>query len=199
MARGLLGYNRNLGGWLQLKRLLAVSLVWIFSVSCGSNKGGGTGKAAPEAGLRPVAKITDSAPDPIQMKNSESGVVPVGTVVSVAIREVLDSQTTIPGTFGYATIDEDVRGSDGKIALPKGTPALLGIPLVGKQEGVSLMSITLYQFMVGNKSVIPPPGSREFGRVDLKEDFTGAARRSSVHLGRQSRVDFTLTQPIRLK
>ena len=173
--------------------------MWIFSVGCGSNKGGSASKSTPDAGLRPVAKITDSAPDAVQMKNSESGVVPAGTVVSVAIREVLDSQTTIPGTFGYATVDEDVRGSDGKIALPKGTPALLGIPLVGKQDGVSLMSITLYQFTVGSKSVIPPPGFREFARLDLKEDFTGAARRSSVHLGRQSRVDFTLDQPIRLK
>lgn len=177
------------------------SLVLIAALSAGCRSGNNSGQqpGTAAARVRPLGKLSDVAPDQIDIKPSESGVVPSGTVVPLITYDVLDSHEAISGSFGYAAVDEDVKGADGKTAIPKGSPAVITIAFAGRDGGMSLLSLSLYQFSVDGKSFTPGGGLREFARLELKVDSTVPPHLSSVHLSRQSRLDFKLNQTVRLK
>ncbi len=184
-------------GVLRSRLILAVICLSLFA--CGRGSKGNSAPAGAEAGVRAVAKLSDSARDPIEVKPVEASGLPIGTIVPVSVYEVLDSDTTPPGTFGYSVVDDDVKGTDGKIAIPRGSPAIILVRTSGREGQVSVLALSLYQVTIAGKSIVPLPGTFELGHADFQEDASKDAHVKSVHFTRQSRIEFKLTQAIRLK
>jgi len=176
---------------------VAVSLL---ALACGRRpKDSDSAVAVGTATLRPLPKLSDAAQDKVEIKAAEASGVPAGTTVPVMVYEGLDSDTTPPGTFGFAIVDEDVRGTDSKVAIPKGSPAVIVVRESGKEGSISVLNLGLYQLTVDGKPLRPSAGSSDLGKLDLKEDSASGNHLRAVHLTRQSRLDFRLSQPLRTK
>lgn len=115
------------------------------------------------------------------------------------IVEVMDSDAIEQGAFSFAVVAEDVLGADGKIAIPAGAPALLVVRQVGRQGGISHLTLALYQVIVGEKTYRMLAGNQDLALLALVEDSTKGAMHRSVHVERQARLEFRISTSIKLK
>ena len=123
----------------------------------------------------------------------------MGTIVPIRMLEVLDSETPVLEPFIVAKVDADVHGSDGGLALPAGSNALLTVVGMGKVKGISSLSLALYSVDVNGHQYRFIEGDTRKAVAVFTEDGGNGAMHRTVHLSESSVVNFKLVAPVQLR
>ena len=98
-----------------------------------------------------------------------------------------------------ATAAADVMGSDGKLAVPEGSHAVVVVTNAKKDGSISTLSLGLWQLTINGQSYLLGRGTIGQGTISLREDGVQGDGHRTVHLQRGQVLKFTLTNPLRLK
>lgn len=128
-----------------------------------------------------------------------SDAVSGGTPIEVEISDVIDSETSPVGGFIHARVTENVKGKDGKVAVPAGASGVVLIAGTGKDGGDSWANLTLYQLTIENRSYLLTHGAKALATLEFKESSAKGDGHRSVHLQKGALLRFTLSEPIGLK
>jgi hypothetical protein len=140
---------------------------------------------------------TDAPPQTAQPIPDLSHNISAGTVISVKLQLVLDSSATRPG-FAHGLIAEDVKGTDGRVAIPAGSTATIFIRTSERKEMISTVVMGLYAVYVGGREFNFSDGRADAATIGLIED-AGRGGRSAIHLEDGSRLDFKLERAVKLQ
>ena len=183
-----------------MKRLvfvLAVALCSLAFAACSGSKKAQNKPEASSAVPPPLASLQQSAsPQSSPTQRAESRHLAPGTI-QVRVLDVLDSGSPPAGLI-RASIVEDVKGADSRLAIPAGTPALLSPLLSGKfgkygdvsQIGLSLFLVDLdgHQYMLKGEDVSPATAL-------VTVDSTRNPVNKTAHIGEGTILEFTLRKP----
>ena len=139
------------------------ALVMILAVAC-STRTSRTSTSVPAA--------------PVQTTTAEPGVIPVGTAFAVRTNETISSEQ-MKQTYS-AQVEQDIMDQSGRILVPKGSPAELGI-LATTEGGVGTPSMELVIRSVtvnGRRFAIQTAAEVQEGEQGL-----GANRRTAETVG----------------
>jgi hypothetical protein len=175
---------------VQLKSIL-LTLAAIVLISCS-----GKPKETAAAPVAPAVPAEQPAPP---LAKAESRGLPAGAVINVRTLEVIDSQVTPNGKYIAGIVDDDVAGSDGRLAIPAGTHVVLVVRDVGREGAVSHATLGLFSIEVDGHSHRFNGGVKDGATLRLSEDATQGASRRTVHLEADSHVTFKLDAPLDLR
>ena len=167
-----------------------------LSVGCGKSWLGGSDEKR--------AQIMPNAPDePAQparnIAAASSGTLPAGTNIEVEVSDIIDSDTSPAGSFTHCTIVNDVKGPDGKIVLPGGSSGVVVVLDSGKQQGVSLLTVALYQLSIAQRSYLLLHGKQQLAVLERRENAAAGEGHRSVHIEKRARLTFTLSEATEFK
>lgn len=130
---------------------------------------------------------------------ASSDLIAAGTAIDVETLETIDSDTTPSGGFIPVMVIGDVKGRDGKVAIPRSTSGVVIIRTSVRSEGSSVLDIALYQLTIGDKSYLLSNGGTPLATLQFKEDASKGAGHRSVHLGKRTLLNFSVSQAIQFK
>ena len=105
--------------------------------------------------------------------------IPAGTSLQVRTTEIIDSQT-MDGRIYRGTIEEDVRDSQGRMAIPRGATAELVVRRDGDNDLVlDLDSVTIN----GRRYGVDATRNRVGGGIDIKNSGIGANKETARNVG----------------
>jgi len=164
-------------------------------IASGPDAQKGTGKTPnAAASVQPIAPVVRP---PLAV--ADSAAIPAGAKIVVENDEVIDSGVTTAGAMVSGTIAFDVKGNDGRLAIPQGSAAVIWVLSGGRVAATSHVSLALYQVTINDKSYILRAGSKHLAVLDLSEDAAQGAGHRNVHLMRRSLLNFNLTDAIELR
>ena len=161
---------------------------------CGQNSGSVDSKRAQLFPNPPGEDTTPAKP-----LNADSDLIAAGTSIEVETLETVDSETTPSGGFIPVLVIADVKGRDGKVAIPQNTSGVLIVRTASRKEGNSDLDVALYQLTMGDKSYLISNGGVNLATLQFREEaYKGAAHRS-VHLGKRTPLKFAVSQGFQFK
>jgi hypothetical protein len=181
---------------VHLKSLLLTLAASVLMSSC-SDKPKQAAPAAAAAGpVAPVMPAEQSAP---ALAKAESRVVPVGAALNIRILDAVDSELTGRGRFIPAVFDDDVMGSDGHLAIPAGTHAVVVVRDIGREGAISRATLGVFSIEIDGHSHRFSEGVKDAATLKLTEDAALGASHRSVHLEADSRLSFKVEAPLDLR
>ncbi|MDE3199188.1 MAG: hypothetical protein KGN84_22755 [Acidobacteriota bacterium] len=109
-----------------------------------------------------------------------------------------DTSVTTTG-FLPAIVTADVRSSDGAVAIPANSPAVVVVRESGKKGAISRMSIGLYSVRIADTEHDFSNGEKEPAFVSFTEDAGNGPAHSAVHLQFGTLLEFKLETPVELR
>jgi len=119
-----------------------------------------------------------------------------GTTIVAEIQDVIDSETSHPGSFIHALIESDVKGADGKIAISAGSSGVVTVQHIERTGSTLILSLSLYQVTVGEKSYLLINGGNQVTRLDFTEDLGKGIGHRNVHLQRRTLLRFKMNESV---
>jgi hypothetical protein len=104
-------------------------------------------------------------------------VLPVGTELSVMTNQRIDSRDVVEGQTFSAQIAEDIRDTDGSIALPRGTDARL---ITRRLEGNGDITLDIESITIGGRRYRVSTADRE---LENHRDGIGGNKRTGQYVG----------------
>ena len=93
----------------------------------------------------------------------------------------------------------DVKGRDGKVAIPQNTSGVLIVRTASRKEGNSDLDVALYQLTIGDKSYLISNGGVNLATLRFQEEASKGAAHRSVHLGKRTPLKFVVSQSFQFK
>ena len=121
-----------------------------------------------------------------------------GTSIPVRLLSVADSSVTMEG-FLPGSVMSDVKGSDGSVAIPVNSPAVIMVRESRKTGAISRMVLGLYSVRIGEREHALSDGAREPATVTITEDAGKEGAHSAVHLHYGAHLDFQLATAVELR
>ena len=151
-------------------------------------------------GVTPAPAATPAAADPAPRpaEGPLSTTLAAGTVITVNFTYLFDSSSTEPGQYMYSVIDEDVKGADGRVALPAGATVTMVVRESGRKGAISHVKIGLYAAYIGGRSYPFSDGDSDAASLSFTEDAGQGSAHSSVHIERGTRLPFKLSTAVQL-
>jgi len=147
----------------------------------------------PNLGVPPK---TDSPPEPTASPDPFG--LPTGTLVPVKLLSVVDSSYPYSGFLPAVTV-ENIKGTDGRIAIPAGSPVIVEPRTSNKVGAISEMTLGLYEVTVAKHQYPFTDGLTDAASMSCTEDGGKGPAHSSVHLQYGTRLDFKLDRPVKFK
>ena len=129
------------------------------------------------------------------MPDSKS--IAAGTPIEVELGEVVDSGAVFEPRYVLGTVLDDVKGADGRLAIPAESAALMIVRDAAKNGTISKLVLGLNRLQVAGKTVRSE--NKDLALLTLQDDSAGGDFHRSVHLYKQSRVTFKLETAIPLR
>ena len=107
----------------------------------------------------------------------ERVVIPAGTEIALLTNQSIDSRDVVPGQTFSAQTSEDVRDSDGLVAIPRGSDASL---VTRRTEDNGDITLDVESIVVGGRRYRV---STEDQELDNKRDGVGANKRTGKYVG----------------
>jgi hypothetical protein len=120
------------------------------------------------------------------------------TVVTVEIASVVDSSISRQALV-RGTVTDDVKGPDGRVAVPAGSPATIIIRQIGKKGSISMIDLGLYAISVAGEEHPLGNGQSDPASVSFREDAGKGPGHTTVHLQYGTRLRFKLRRPVHLR
>jgi hypothetical protein len=121
-----------------------------------------------------------------------------GTVIPVELHSVLDS--SVPSAlFAVGVIPSDVKGADGKVALPAGSTVTMAVRDQGRTGPISAMTVSIYSINAFGQQYSFSDGRTEAARVTFREDAGLGSQHSAVHLQYGYPLSFKLERSVQLQ
>lgn len=124
--------------------------------------------------------------------------VAAGALVPVELKSVVDSATMVQG-FIVGIVTDDVKGTDGRTAIPAGSAVTIFVRGVGRKGPISEIDMGLYAVNVQGRESTLTTGPKDAASVTFTEDAGKGPAHSAVHLNYGYRVDFKLDTAIQLR
>jgi hypothetical protein len=167
----------------------------------------GCGPDKPAAKTKPVA-VKSATPERTGPMNGAAATPPLtipeshnlssGTLVPVRLLSVVDSAEPNMG-FAMGTVDADVKGTDGRLAIPADAQVAMLIRDAGKNSGISRLRLALYSIDLPGGNCVLTDGLKDAAQLFFTEDAGKGQTHISVHLGYDTRIDFKLDEPVHCK
>jgi hypothetical protein len=116
--------------------------------------------------------------------------VAAGTPIEIEMGEALDSGALVDTRFVLGKVASDVKGPDGRLAIPARASALMVVHEAGKNGNISRVVLGLNRVEVAGRVFRANELSRDIALVTLEENAADGAAHRTVHLNRQSRLTF---------
>jgi hypothetical protein len=120
------------------------------------------------------------------------------TNISVTLNETLDSEMVFAANFVMGTISSDVKGVDGRVAIPVGSRAVIRLGVSGRSGENSFLFLSLQSLLVdgveyrlSNEKQVGPP-------LVLTENATRGQGHRSVHVLQGDILNFKLNRDLDL-
>ena len=107
----------------------------------------------------------------------ERVVLPAGTELAILTNERIDSRDVVEGQTFSAQVNEDVRNSDGSIAIPRGSDASL---ITRRVEGNGDLTLDVQSIVVGGRRYRVNTADQE---LENHRDSVGANKRTGQFMG----------------
>jgi len=107
----------------------------------------------------------------------ERVVLPAGTELAILTNERIDSRDVVEGQTFAAQINEDIRNSDGSIAIPRGSDANL---ITRRVEGNGDLTLDVQSIVVGGRRYRVSTADQE---LENHRDGVGANKRTGQFMG----------------
>jgi hypothetical protein len=107
----------------------------------------------------------------------ERVVLPAGTELAILTNERIDSRDVVEGQTFSAQVNEDVRNSDGSIAIPRGSDASL---ITRRVEGNGDLTLDVQSIVVGGRRYRVNTADQE---LENHRDGVGANKRTGQFMG----------------
>jgi len=157
----------------------------------GSPAADGAGPHAPA-----LAESASAAPAPPSGPLSHG--IAAGTVIEVRLRSFIDSSFTRPGFVG-GTVETDVKGSDGGLAIPAGSAVTIYLRLLSQKGPISRVEMGLYAIHIGTHEFSLTSGSTDAASLVFTDDAGKGASHSSVHVPYGTILQFKLDRAVQLQ
>jgi hypothetical protein len=164
----------------------------LLLAGCGPNKPAAKAKPVAVKSLPPEPNDAAATP-PLPVPESHN--LSSGTVVPVRLLSVVDSAEPNMG-FAMGTIDADVKGADGRLAIPADAHVAMLIRDAGKNAGISRLRLALYSIDLPGGNCVLTDGLKDFAQLYFTDDAGKGPTHISVHLQYDSRLDFKLETPV---
>jgi hypothetical protein len=126
-----------------------------------------------------------------------SHTIAAGTFIPVELRDTLDSSYPRP-QFMQGVVAFDVKGPDGRTALPAGSAVTIFVREMGRTGSISKVVIDLDGvYLHGSQYSLT--GSNDPATLTFTEDAGGGPAHSSVHLEYGRQLDFKLGTAVQLE
>jgi hypothetical protein len=177
------------------RTLTALSLVSLFLYGCGSNPD----KVGAAAGPQPPANLT-TTPAPVAQKPAElSPTIAAGTTISVELKSFLDSSTIVRGEFVWGRVPDDVKGPDGRTAMPAGSTVTMVCRDAGRKGGISSVTLGLWSVNILGQQYPLSDGHNDSAALTLTDDMVKGPGHAAVHLSYGYQLDFRLQTAVHLR
>ncbi len=111
---------------------------------------------------------------------------------------VLD--TNFPSArFAVGSVASDVKGSDGRIALPAGSAVTLAVRDMKKTGAISILNISIYTVNVLGKQIGFSDGRTEAAQLTFTEDAGQGSTHTAVHLQYGQVLDFKTNRGVQIQ
>jgi hypothetical protein len=160
---------------------------------CGSK----TPKPVIDRELAQPPQLVEQTARKTQVVQPQSHSLAAGTVLPVRFDSVIDSAVAFVG-FLMGTVESDVNGSDGQLAIPSGSSVAMVVRESKKTGSVSTLQLGLYSMNVAGHQYLLTDGAKDAATVVLTEDAGHGAGHSSVHIQYGDHVTFKLDVPVQL-
>ena len=182
-----------------MRTVTFVCIVCLALFNCGRS-------ATTSEGTLASAGDSPSPPIPPPLKQAEpplptnlSKMLASGTNIPVQFTYILDSSETVAGQYMYSVVDEDVKGSDGRLAIPAGSTVTLVVRESGRRGAVSRVRVGLLSAYIAGKAYNLSKGDIDVAALDFTEDAGQGPGHASVHIERGTRLAFKLTSAVPLQ
>jgi hypothetical protein len=158
---------------------------------------GGCGNQNKDAGATTVVPVVPEKAVMPSEAAPQSFRIAKGTVLPVSLGTLLDSSIEfglVPGTAA-----ENVKGSDGAVAIPAGSPVVMLCRYMGRKGPISELIIGLQSIRVGGRNFALTDGATDAATVKFREDAGLGPGHSSVHLDFGTVIEFKLDRAIDLR
>jgi hypothetical protein len=132
---------------------------------------------------------------PVAQPQSHS--LAAGTVLPIRFESVIDSSVAFGG-FLMGTVESDVNGADGQLAIPAGSSVAIMVRESKRTGSVSTLQLGLYSMNVAGHQYLLTNGAKDAATVVLTEDAGHGAGHSSVHIQYGDHLTFKLDVPVQL-
>ena len=184
-------YNEVLRFVLFITSLLIVALL---AGGCGTAK---ESVASQKSEAVPPSDLF-SSPASGSAVQPQSHSLAAGTVVSLRLTTVVDSSIPMGG-FIMGIVTDDVKGADGRLAIPAGAQTAIAVRESSKTGAVSVLRMGLFSINIGGHQYPLSTGAHDAATVVITEDAGKDAAHSSVHLQYDTRLDFKLENAVQLR
>jgi hypothetical protein len=169
------------------------SLCIAFVAGCGSK----TPKPIIDRGLAQPPQLIEQTAQKTAVAQPESRSLAVGTVVPIRFESVVDSAVAFGG-YAMGTVESDVNGADGQLAIPAGSSVAMVIRESKKTGGVSTLQLGLYSTNIAGHQYALTNGAKDAATVVLTEDAGHGSGHTSVHIQYGDHITFKLDVPVQL-
>lgn len=135
--------------------------------------------------------------DPKPRTDLSAGVA-AGAVIPVSLKTVIDSADTKQG-FTWGRISGDVKGPDGRVAIPEGSRATVIIRRIGRLGAKSVVDIGLYSVNIQGRQFPFSDGRRDFANLSFTDDAGKGGGHNSIHLDYNYPLEFKLDTAVQLR
>jgi hypothetical protein len=118
-------------------------------------------------------------------------------MVPVSLKTVLDT-SFLSVRFAVGEVISDVKGPDGKVALPAGSTVTIAVRESGKTGARSELNVSIYSVNVLGRQYSFSDGRTEAARLQFTDDAGKGSTHTAVHLQYNCELDFRLDRPVSL-
>jgi hypothetical protein len=178
-------------------------VVAIFVATLATGCGTHGEKASGAKNAAPVAVDLTFSPAPETsasgLKDSDlSHAVAAGTTIPVTLMTSVDSSSPNIGIV-VGIVEADVKGADGRVALPAGSSVALAVRGYGKKGRISELTLGIYAINVLGRELSFTNGQSDAATLIFTEDAGLGVGHTSVHLYRDQSISFKLDRAVQLR
>jgi hypothetical protein len=147
-------------------------------------------------GLATPPQLETSTPKKPDAQPESHSIAP-GTIVPVRSISVIDSSVLFRG-YVMGIVEENVNGSDGRVAIPAGSPVAVIVRRSSRTGSISALQLGLYTVNIGGHQYSMSNGIKDSSTLLLTEDAGQGPGHSSVHVLYGDHLSFKLDVPVQL-
>jgi hypothetical protein len=99
----------------------------------------------------------------------------------------------------YSNTDEDVKGADGRTAIPAGSTVTMVVREASKKGPISRVEVGLYAVFIGGRAFNLSDGNTDAASLTFTADAGEGPGHTTVHIERGTRLAFKLSRAVELR